>query len=141
MVGYHIMGRRRSFSLFVNATQLRRFLYRELWAVDLERMAPHLWIMSTQSSSNVSPLHQQKVKGREIVVTEDPRLHLVWIYDRVFIKPLPRYVLVASAVPSETVLRYSLIQRRLLPHCDHVYSMLQRQFTRSLQEQGIPPVP
>lgn len=76
-----------------DATQLRNFLYRELWAVDLERMAPHLWIMSTQSSSNVSPLHQQKVKGRKIIVTEDPRLHLVWIYDRVFIKPLPRYLL------------------------------------------------
>lgn len=76
-----------------DAAQLRGFLYRELWAVDLERMAPHLWIMSTQSSSNVSPLHQQKVKGREIIVTEDPRLHLVWIYDRVFIKPLPRYLL------------------------------------------------
>ena len=76
-----------------DAAQLREFLYRELWAVDLERMAPHLWIMSTQSSSNVSPLHQQKVKGRKIIVTEDPRLHLVWIYDRVFIKPLPRYLL------------------------------------------------
>ena len=35
-------------------------------------------------------------------------------------------IIVASAVPSETVLRYSLIQRRLLPHCNHVYSMLQR---------------
>ena len=76
-----------------DAVQLRDFLYRELWAVDLERMAPHLWIMSTQSSSNVAPLHQQKVKGRQIIVTEDPRLHLVWIYDRVFIKPLPRYLL------------------------------------------------
>ena len=35
-------------------------------------------------------------------------------------------IIVASAVPSETVLHYSLIQRRLLPHCDRVYSMLQR---------------
>ena len=76
-----------------DAPRLRDFLRRELWAIDLERMAPHLWIMSTQSSSNVSPLHLQKVKGREIVVTEDPRLHLVWIYDRVFIKPLPKYLL------------------------------------------------
>ena len=76
-----------------DATQLRSFLHRELWAIDLERMAPHLWIMSTPSSSNVSPLHQQRVKGQRIIVTEDPRLHLVWIYDRVFIKPLPRYLL------------------------------------------------
>ena len=35
-------------------------------------------------------------------------------------------IIVASAVPSESVLHYSLIQRRLLPHCDHVYSMLPR---------------
>ena len=35
-------------------------------------------------------------------------------------------IIVVSAVSSETVLYYSLIQRRLLPHCDHVYSMLQR---------------
>ena len=35
-------------------------------------------------------------------------------------------IIVASAVPSETVLDYPLIQRRLLPHCDHVYSILQR---------------
>ena len=83
---------RKSANTFTTA-QLRGFLYRELWAVDLERMAPHLWIMSTQSSSNVSPPHQQKVKGRKIIVTEDPRLHLIWIYDRVFIKPLPRYLL------------------------------------------------
>ena len=35
-------------------------------------------------------------------------------------------IVVASAVPSESVLHYSLIQRRLLPHCDHVYSIPQR---------------
>ena len=66
-----------------DAVQLRSFLYQELWATDLERMAPHLWIMSTQLSTNLCPLHQQKVKGREIVITEDPRLQLVWIYDRI----------------------------------------------------------
>lgn len=76
-----------------DAAQLRTFLYRELWPADLERMVPHLWMMSTQSSANICPLHHQKVKGREIIVTEDPRLHLVWVYDRIFIKPLPRYLL------------------------------------------------
>ena len=76
-----------------DGAQLREWLYREFWAVDLERIAPRLWIMSTQSSANVSALHQQRVRGRAIVITEDPRLHLVWIYDRVFIKPLPKYLL------------------------------------------------
>ena len=56
--------------------RLRSFVYRDLWAADLERMAPHLWVMSTQSSSNIRPLHHQKVKGRDIILAEDPRLHL-----------------------------------------------------------------
>ncbi|KAL9119678.1 MAG: hypothetical protein Q9187_003762, partial [Circinaria calcarea] len=71
---------------------LTDFLEREFCAPDLEKMAPRLWMMSTQSSANIFPLHHEKVRGREIVVTEDPRLHLVWIHDRIFIKPIPRYL-------------------------------------------------
>ena len=33
------------------------------------------------------------MKGRQIIVTEDPRLHLVWIDDRIFLKPLPQYIM------------------------------------------------
>jgi hypothetical protein len=73
-------------------TQIGVFLRDEFCSPDVERMAPHLWIMSTFSSANINPLHQQKVKDREIVITEDPRLHLVWMHNRVFIKPLPRYL-------------------------------------------------
>lgn len=76
-----------------DSSSLSRFLYNDLCAPDLESLAPYLWMMSTQSSSNISPLHHQRVKGREVIVTEDPRLHLVWIYDRIFIKPLPEYLL------------------------------------------------
>ncbi|KAK7177813.1 hypothetical protein PSPO01_16137 [Paraphaeosphaeria sporulosa] len=39
--------------------------------------------MTTFSGANINPLHRQRVKGREVVVTEEPRLHL----------PLPRYLL------------------------------------------------
>jgi hypothetical protein len=73
--------------------QLGTFLEAELCCDDLETMAPHLWVMSTQASNNVRPLHGHRMLGREILVTESPRLHLVWHYDRVFIKPLPRYLL------------------------------------------------
>ncbi|RYP03437.1 hypothetical protein DL765_010494 [Monosporascus sp. GIB2] len=72
---------------------VEEMLYREFCASDLEHVAPRLWIMSTQSSANVEPLHKQRIKGREILVTEDPRLHLVWIHDRIFIKPVPKYLL------------------------------------------------
>lgn len=68
-------------------------LEQECLAPDLEQLAPHLWMMSTQSSRNINALHRQRVKGRDIVVTEDPRLHLTWIHDRIFIKPIPRFLL------------------------------------------------
>ncbi|KAK2053343.1 hypothetical protein LY76DRAFT_524796, partial [Colletotrichum caudatum] len=31
----------------------------------------------------------QAIKGRKIVITERPDLHLVWYYERIFIKPIP----------------------------------------------------
>jgi hypothetical protein len=34
-------------------------------------------------------IHQQKVHGREIILAQDPALHLTWKDDTIFIKPLP----------------------------------------------------
>jgi hypothetical protein len=76
-----------------DSAHVRQLLEKELCSKDLERMAPRLWIMTTLSSANINALHRQRVKGREIIVTEEPRLHLVWIHNRIFIKPLPRYLL------------------------------------------------
>ncbi len=48
-------------------------------------------------------------------------------------------IIVASAVPSEIVLDYSLIQRRLLPHSDRVYPRLQRRIHEGLMnEEDLP---
>jgi hypothetical protein len=49
--------------------------------------------VSTPRSSHISPLHHQAVRGRTIIVAEHPQLHLVWSYDRIFVKPIPRYLL------------------------------------------------
>ncbi|KAK3371803.1 hypothetical protein B0T24DRAFT_630439 [Lasiosphaeria ovina] len=68
------------------------FLEKEYCSADMDRVASKLWWMSKQDSANISPLHRQFVKRRNIVVTEDPKLHLVWIQDRIFVKPLPRYL-------------------------------------------------
>ena len=76
-----------------HGARVKQFLEQEFYAEDLENIAPRLWIMSTQSSANINPLHRQRVKGREIIVTEEPRLHLVWLDDRIFLKPLPTYLL------------------------------------------------
>ncbi|TLD15767.1 uncharacterized protein PgNI_02063 [Pyricularia grisea] len=73
--------------------ELGPFLEEELCCDDLETMAPYLWVLSTQSSANIRPLHRQRIFGRDILITESPRLHLVWYHNRIFIKPLPRYLM------------------------------------------------
>lgn len=72
---------------------IRSKLDAELWAAELEKRASYLWILTTPSSANIWSLHEQIVWGRGIVITEDPRLHLVWSKDRVFIKPVPSFLL------------------------------------------------
>ncbi|KAF7915833.1 uncharacterized protein EAE98_010913 [Botrytis deweyae] len=74
-------------------TKVDGFLKQEFLLKDLDEISPYLWMMSKHDSRSISPLHRQKVKGRDIVITEDPRLHLVWYHDRIFIKPLPKYLL------------------------------------------------
>ena len=70
-----------------------KYLESELVTRDLNELAPHLWLVAKQDSSHISSLTHQIVRGRKIIVTEKPELHLVWIYDRVYIKPMPKYLL------------------------------------------------
>lgn len=72
---------------------LYSFLSKDLCTPDLENLAPRLWWMTKQSSAHVSPLHHQAMKLRRIVITENPELHLIWYYDLIYIKPLPKYLL------------------------------------------------
>lgn len=102
--------------------KLLDFLEQEYCSVDLDRIASRLWWMSKQDSANISPLHRQLVKRRSIVVTEDPKLHLVWINDRIFIKPLPRYLtsyalwhdFLGSDANLATPSRYSYVRKAAL---------------------------
>lgn len=55
----------------------------------LDELYDHLWLVARKSRHSIDTLHKQKIKGRNIVPSEDPRLHLVWQHDKVYIKPLP----------------------------------------------------
>ncbi|KAK4162357.1 hypothetical protein QBC43DRAFT_380021 [Cladorrhinum sp. PSN259] len=68
------------------------FLTEELRSHELEAISERLWWMSKVDSRNISPLHRQFVKRRNIVVTEEAKLHLVWTQDQIFIKPIPEYL-------------------------------------------------
>ncbi|WJG35879.1 uncharacterized protein FOBCDRAFT_98824, partial [Fusarium oxysporum Fo47] len=72
--------------------QIRKLLTAELCSDNLDRVSDKLWWMLKQDSGSISPLHRQIVKRRSIIVTGDSKLHIVWIYDRMFIKPLLRFI-------------------------------------------------
>jgi hypothetical protein len=68
-------------------------LLEELPTPKLDKMYPYLWLVATQSSAHISPLHSQRVCGREIIITENPELHLVWVNNKIFLKPFPTFLL------------------------------------------------
>jgi hypothetical protein len=100
--------------------QLNSFINKDFGLGDLERLAPHLWLMSKHDGGNISPLHRQFVKGRRIVMTEDIRLHLVWYYDRIFIKPLSQYI-TSHAFWSEYLVSSQLSPSRALNKKDEIH--------------------
>lgn len=79
--------------LRINSPEANLFLRKDLLTPRLDRMQKCLWLVAKQDSSHISSLTEQIVRGRRIVLTDDPELHLVWYHDRVFVKPLPKYLL------------------------------------------------
>nr|OQO27563.1 hypothetical protein B0A51_04476 [Rachicladosporium sp. CCFEE 5018] len=86
-----------------------RFVDDEMGTRELDALAPYLWLVTKKASTNVDALHRQGIKQRRITVTEDPKLHLVWTVDRVFIKPIPT-----------CLLSYNFWDRYLSPRTDPV---------------------
>jgi hypothetical protein len=67
------------------------FLRGELLVNRLNAVQDWLWICGRPMPPR--PLHHQVVISREITITENPELHLVWSNHRIFIKPLPSWLL------------------------------------------------
>ena len=70
-------------------SQVYRFLRRQLNTPVIDELYHVLWLFSVKSGRNIDPLHRQRIKGREIVPTEEAKLHLVWTRDRIYIKTMP----------------------------------------------------
>lgn len=67
------------------------FLKAELSVQRLNVIHNFLWLAGRYG--NIRPLHRQKLIQRDIVITENADLHLVWHYSRIFMKPLPLFLL------------------------------------------------
>ncbi|KAI1076061.1 hypothetical protein F5B20DRAFT_339988 [Whalleya microplaca] len=67
------------------------FLVRELLVKRLNDIQDWLWVCGRPMPPR--PLHHQALIAREITITENPELHLVWSKNRIFLKPIPPYLL------------------------------------------------
>lgn len=68
-----------------------RFLKATLQTPKLDRIHDRLWLAGLPKAAR--PLHRQKLLGRQLIVTETADEHLVWHESRMFLKPLPSFLL------------------------------------------------
>ena len=69
------------------------FVLSDIDCPSLNALEPYLWLISTPRHDNITPLHRQRLRGRQIIPLEDPDMHLVWRRHEIFVKPLPAYLL------------------------------------------------
>ena len=58
--------------ILLQSCTVTQHFQQELLAPKLSTMAPRLWLVTTQPSASISPLHHQIVRGRTVVLTENP---------------------------------------------------------------------
>ncbi|KAH7138656.1 hypothetical protein B0J11DRAFT_476467 [Dendryphion nanum] len=78
----------------VEPTPDLEFLDHELSVKKINDIQDWLWVCGRPMPPR--PLHHQTLLSRTISITEDPELHLVWHKNRIFIKPLPLWLLSPS---------------------------------------------
>ena len=52
----------------------------------------HAWLWMVGRPMSARPLHLQRIKLREIYITEQMDLHLVWAPQQIYLKPIPRFL-------------------------------------------------
>lgn len=69
------------------------FLERELATPLLDQLSKNLWVFARASGRHIDAIHCHRIMGREIVPVEDPKLHLIWKSDMIYLKPIPECLL------------------------------------------------
>ncbi len=70
---------------------LQSYLKDDLNVDGLNKIHKHLWFAGLPQCAR--PLHRQLMIDRKVMITEQADLHLLWKDDRLYLKPLPDYLL------------------------------------------------
>ncbi|KAL7910597.1 hypothetical protein GGI35DRAFT_449168 [Trichoderma velutinum] len=87
-------ARSRRDEILAPTSNLQEFLQQELLVRKINAVQDWLWACGRPMPPR--PLHHQRVLSRDIIVTENPELHLIWGPQGIHLKPLPEYLLDSS---------------------------------------------
>ena len=116
---------------------IEAFYASELDVSRLNKIHKHLWFAGLERPAR--PLHQQIAIGREVVLTESADLHLLWKSDRIYIKPLPDFLLSFSAWQEVINQRRELHERALGFLLSYVWLICHRSDLKLAHEHGLLP--
>lgn len=74
-----------------DATGIDTEINRELNVDRLTKIERHWWLIGRPQPPR--PLHRQVAMGRDPIIDEQMDMHLVWNTGRIYLKPLPRFIL------------------------------------------------
>lgn len=106
------------------------FLMSNLSMTELNDIHGHLWVVG--SYDNISPLHHQRVLLRNIIPSELPRLHLVWLNRTIYIKPLPNCLLDTSCYKDKDLDSLGLIVGFLRSYCRLIQSPIDLEIAKDI---------
>lgn len=98
-----------------DASNAMTWISTELETPVLDELNEYLHFIAPRDYRRVHPLHEHLIRNRQIVVTENPGLHLIWHYNRLFIKPIP-----------PVLLNFTMWRRFLLPSVQTVVDSTQQ---------------
>ena len=114
---------------------VRAFYANELDVSRLNSIHEHLWLAGLERPAR--PLQQQIAIGRHIVLTESADLHLLWKGNRVYIKPLPEFLLSYSAW-TDTINHHTEIHERASGFLlSYIWLICHQSDLRLAQEHGL----
>ncbi|KAL9101748.1 MAG: hypothetical protein Q9163_003024 [Psora crenata] len=70
---------------------LKGWLSKELDVSRLNEIQNHLWLAGLERPAR--QIHEQILMGREVVITEKADIHLTWHGSKIYMKPLPEFLL------------------------------------------------
>lgn len=75
-------------SIDLVADDLRDYLEQELSTAVIDELYDSMWLVARKGGHNVDSLSRQRVKEREIIPTNEIRLHLTWYHQKIYLKPI-----------------------------------------------------